>query len=80
MLGQVDRRLGERVERLGQADQLGDLGRGGGLDHRLGVGQPDVLRGEDAEPPGDEHRVGPALDQPGQPVEAGVRRPSSAAT
>ena len=69
---QVDRGLRERIQALGKADEVDDLGGGRGLDHRLRVGEADVLGREDAEPPRDEERVGPALDQPGQPVEPGV--------
>ncbi len=37
---------------------MSDLRRGGRLDDRLGVGQANVLGGQDAEPPRDENRVG----------------------
>ncbi len=53
-VGQVERGLGEGEEALGHADQVDDLGRGDRLDHRLGIGQADVLGREDAEAAGDE--------------------------
>jgi hypothetical protein len=47
--------------------------RGGiGLFHRPGVGQTDILRGQDAEPSGNEKWVGPSFDQPGEPVKSRV--------
>src|SRR3546814_11030055 len=54
------------------ADQLDDLRHGGGLHHRLRVGQPDVLGGEDALATGDEDGSRAPLDQAGEPVEGGV--------
>lgn len=58
---------------------MDDLGRGGGLHHRLRIGQANVLGREDAQAPGDEQRVGAALDQASQPVERriGVRVPQA---
>ena len=60
--------LRERFESLGETDRLDDW-RGGSLRHRWRVGQPDVLRCEDESPPNVENRVGPALDEPGHPVQ-----------
>ena len=40
---------------------------------RLRVGQADVLGGDADQPPGHVQRVGAAFQQPGQPVERGVR-------
>ena len=69
---QRDRGLGEVEPGLGHADQLHGLGGGDGGGERRRVGQPDVLAGQDHQPPGDEARVLPRLDHPGQVVQRGV--------
>ncbi|HEX8117345.1 MAG TPA: hypothetical protein VF521_08735, partial [Pyrinomonadaceae bacterium] len=59
--GEVDGRLRERVKRLGQPDELRYLRGGGGLHHRLRVGEPHVFRSQYAKTARYENRVGPAL-------------------
>ena len=71
-LGQVNRRLRQRKEGFGQADQVRDLRGGRSLHDRLRIGQADIFGGEDAQPSCDEDRVGAAFDHPRQPVQGGV--------
>ena len=69
---EIDRRLGERERRLGQADVLdGVRGRDRDL-QRLRVRIPDVLGRQDHHPPCDEARVLAALEHRRQVVERGV--------
>ena len=57
---EIDRRLGQRVLRLGQADPVERLrGRHGHLEGAR-VGVADVLGGADDQPPGDEPGSSPA--------------------
>ena len=70
--GQVDHRLGQVQRRLGEAHVLDGPGRGLGHQQRLGIGQPDVLAGQDHHAAGQEAGVLPRLDHAGHPVEAGV--------
>ena len=70
---QVDRRLGERVARLRQADVLDRLRGGGRERQRRRVGVADVLGGEDHHPPHDEARVLAALEHHRQVVQRRVR-------
>src|SRR5947208_1886651 len=53
----VDGRLREIEPRLGKADVLDGVGRRDRDEERARIGVPDVLRGEDDHPPGDEARV-----------------------
>ena len=72
---QVDRRLGERELRLGEADVLDRVRRGDGDRQRLRVRVADVLGGEHDHAAGDEARVLAALDHRGEVVQrrVGVR-------
>ena len=70
--GQVDHRFGQVERRLGQPDVLDGPGGGLGHEERLGIGQPDVLAGQDHHAPGQETGVLARLDHAGHPVEAGV--------
>ena len=70
--GQRDRGLGEVEPGLGHPDQLHRLGGGHGGRQGGRVGQADVLAGQDHQPAGDEPRVLPRLDHPGQVVQRGV--------
>ena len=49
------------------------MGGGGGHDEGHGVGQADVLGGQDHEPAGDEAGVLACLDHASQPIQAGIR-------
>ena len=69
---QVHDRLGEVDPRLRHADQLERGRRRDGDLQAGGVGHPDVLAGAHHEPAGDEARVLPRLDHPGQVVQRGV--------
>lgn len=70
--GERDRRLGEDDPRLREADQRHRLGRRHRRRQRRRIGQSDVLARRDHQPPGDEARVLPRLDHPGQVVQGGV--------
>ena len=70
--GQVDHRLGQVQGGLRQADVLDGPGSGLGHQQGLGVGQADVLAGQDDHAAGQEAGVLPRLDHAGHPVQAGV--------
>src|SRR2546430_2351927 len=70
--GQMDGRLGQVDPGLGQPDELHRVrGRDRHAERRR-VGHPDVLARVHDQPPGDEARVLPRLDHPGQVVQRGV--------
>src|SRR3984957_17711728 len=68
----VDDRLGQVDPGLGQPDELDRLGRGHRGQQRGRVGHAHVLAGVHDKPPGDEPRVLPRLDHPGQVVQGRV--------
>ena len=70
--GQVDDRLGQVERRLREPHVLDGPGGGLGHEERPGIGQPDVLAGQDHHAPGQETGVLPRLDHAGHPVQAGV--------
>ena len=65
-------RLGQVELGLGEPDELDGPGRGVGHHEGQGIGQPDVLAGQDDQAPGDEAGVLARLEHAGQPVQAGV--------
>ena len=67
--GQVDRRVGERNLRLGQADKLHRLLRRDRHDQRLRIGHADVFARADDDPPRDEADVFARVEHLRQPVE-----------
>ncbi len=67
-----DGRLRQGEAPLRQSDQLHGLGCGHGGLQGAGVGQPDVLAGEDHQSARDEAGVLPRLQHPGQVVQRGV--------
>src|SRR2546428_310015 len=68
----VHGRLGERVVRLRQADEVRRLLRRARDHERLRIGEAHVLAGEDDDAPRDEHGVLSSVDHPHEPVESGV--------
>jgi len=69
---EVHRRLRERVVALRHPDEMHRLLRRRRDDQALRIREPDVLRREDDEPPGDEHRILPGVDHPHEPVQRAV--------
>ena len=71
--GQVDRRFGQRDASFGHADLVHRVEAGVGEQQPVRIGQPDVFRGEDYEPPRDELRVLASGEHAGQIIDRRVR-------
>ena len=77
---QVHDGLGQVELGLGQPHELHRPGRGVGHHQGQGIGQADVLAGQDDQAPGDEPGVLAALEHAGQPVQRRRRGPSPGST
>ncbi len=74
---EMDHRLGQREPRLRQAYQLQGLCRRHRHAQRARLSEPDVFAGQYDHSPGDEARILPRFQHPGQIVQCGVGVPAA---
>ena len=70
--GQIDRRFGQRNAGLGHTDLVHRIEAGIGQQQGVGIGQSDVLRGENHQPAGDEAGLLAAGEHPCQVVDRSI--------
>ena len=71
--GEIEGSLGEMEAAFGEADIVESLRTGHDDSHGVGVGQADILTGQDDHAPENEAGVFAGVDHAGHPVERGIR-------